>query len=277
MNVSQQDTYNLSWKIAGVLRGQLDPSVLSTYKDERLLAAHELMQLDKEMTRILTSRAAFDFENTEKVYQMVRKSNGTHLKYGPSTILASLEECQQSAAANIPLGIRLPNATVYTHSNGVETSTQSLLTSDGSWRLLVFGGNVSQPGRLKYINGLGDKFSQLANKYPCASPRLQHWLQILLFHSSNIYEVESAQFHDAYFQPHPVYGRNYFTIFGDDSSRGKLPGAHETYGIGDKGALVVVRPDQFVAWMGTLEETEKMEAWFAKFMMSETELNGARA
>lgn len=271
MNVSQQDTYNLSWKLAGVLRGQLDPSILSTYQNERLLAAHELMALDKEMTKMLMPkvRENFDMADTERVHAMVKKINGTFLTYDPSPIIASPEECQQSAASGLPLGRRFPNTIVYSQSNGTETGTQSLLKSNGSWRLLVFGGDLSQSSQLKHINSLGDKLSRLVNKYPPSSPRLQHWLQILLFHSSNIYEVNSADLHDAFFQPHPVYGRNYSTIFGDVSSaREKIAvGAHQAYAIGEKGALVVVRPDQFVAWVGTLGDTEKLETWFAKFMI----------
>ncbi|KAI5359264.1 putative FAD-binding domain, phenol hydroxylase dimerization domain, Thioredoxin-like superfamily [Septoria linicola] len=267
MNVSQQDTYNLSWKLAGVLRGQLDPSVLHTYAEERLPAAHELMRLDREMTKMLTARENFDINVAERVHDMVKKQNGTHLLYDASSLIAKPEECQQSAATKIPLGMRLSDAQVYSQANGVSSSVQTLLKSDGSWRLLVFGGDASKAEQLRYINSFGDRIAKLAQRYPAASPRLQHWLQVLLLHSSSTSDVELADFHDAYYQTHPIYGRNYFTIFGGSAPNSTGKNAHEVYEVAEKGALVVVRPDQFVAWLGTFEDMDKMENWFAKFMI----------
>lgn len=43
-NTSIQDSFNLSWKLAMVLKGQADPSLLSTYGDERLPVARQIVK-----------------------------------------------------------------------------------------------------------------------------------------------------------------------------------------------------------------------------------------
>ena len=44
---------------------------------------------------------------------------------------------------------------------------------------------------------------------------------------------------------------------------GKL---YETYGIGSEGAVVVIRPDQYVANVVPLDQTHTLEAYFGGFM-----------
>lgn len=49
MNVSMQDTYNLVWKLASVILGRVDPSILETYNSERRPVAQELMRMDSDL------------------------------------------------------------------------------------------------------------------------------------------------------------------------------------------------------------------------------------
>ena len=48
MNFSMQDTFNLGWKLASVLRGQARPQLLHTYSTERQAVAQELIDFDRE-------------------------------------------------------------------------------------------------------------------------------------------------------------------------------------------------------------------------------------
>ena len=48
MNVSMQDSFNLGWKIAAVLRGLSPPKLLETYSEERRAIAQELLDFDRE-------------------------------------------------------------------------------------------------------------------------------------------------------------------------------------------------------------------------------------
>lgn len=67
MNVSMGDTYNLGWKLAHVLQGKADPSLLSTYQHERLQTAKELIDLDRKLSTMFSSTPSADGSNTNGV------------------------------------------------------------------------------------------------------------------------------------------------------------------------------------------------------------------
>lgn len=53
MNTGIQDSYNLAWKIAGVLNGKLNASVLETYNTERVQNAKHLLNTTDKMFEIM--------------------------------------------------------------------------------------------------------------------------------------------------------------------------------------------------------------------------------
>lgn len=60
MNVSMGDTYSLGWKIAHVLQGKADPSILKTYQSERHQTAQELIDLDYKLSRMFSATPSTD-------------------------------------------------------------------------------------------------------------------------------------------------------------------------------------------------------------------------
>ena len=58
MNVSMADTWNLGWKLAAVIRGTAKPELLHTYSDERQAVAKELIDFDREFSRMFSARGA---------------------------------------------------------------------------------------------------------------------------------------------------------------------------------------------------------------------------
>lgn len=59
MNTGLQDAYNLAWKLAGVVTGQLAPAVLNSYTEERMPVAKELLNTTDKVFNIITSRSIF--------------------------------------------------------------------------------------------------------------------------------------------------------------------------------------------------------------------------
>ena len=55
MNVSMADTWNLGWKLAGVLRGTASPELLHTYSDERQKIAQQLIDFDREFSKMFSA------------------------------------------------------------------------------------------------------------------------------------------------------------------------------------------------------------------------------
>ncbi|KAK4625643.1 FAD-dependent monooxygenase hkm7 [Fulvia fulva] len=244
----------VSWKIAGVVNGQLSPKILSTYEHGRIPVARRLIAHDRDMAAVLTARQDRDGAAINKIYARLQENNGTLLQYDHcSLVTADGDTARQSAASELKLGTTFPDVTVWSQARGDMAWSQSLLKSNGQWRLMVFAGDVAQISQLATVNSLGDQIVQLA--------------------TTN--DVELPDFHEAYFPLDEVAGRRYDTIYADWPSEGKddtTVNAHKAYGVDpNKGALVLIRPDQFVAWVESLEDLGALEEWLARFMLAERE------
>ena len=58
MNVSMQDSFNLGWKLASVLRKRCAPRLLHTYSAERQAVAKELIDFDREWAQMLSGSSS---------------------------------------------------------------------------------------------------------------------------------------------------------------------------------------------------------------------------
>lgn len=63
-------------------------------------------------------------------------------------------------------------------------------------------------------------------------------------------------------------GWDYWKVFADDQSYHEGHGqAYANYGIDpSRGASVIVRPDQYVSWVGEMDDYEEMARFFSGFM-----------
>lgn len=249
----------------------MSPSVLSTYQSERLPVAYELIELDQMQGRIMDSREAPSVADVSQMVERMLKQNGTGVQYSPSALIAGPEWMSQDAAKNMRVGVRVPNTDVVNQSHGLTASMHSLLESTGLWRLLVFAGDVAKPEQLDLVNSLNKEIDSLAGRYPSASARQpEKFLEVLTVHASSVNDIESGDFASAFFPHDPVEGHTFDTIFGDftDLATEESGGSHKAYGIDpSQGALVLVRPDQVVAWVGHLTDLNMMQDWLATFMI----------
>ncbi|MBS1530443.1 MAG: FAD-dependent monooxygenase [Bacteroidetes bacterium] len=55
MNTGLQDAYNLAWKLAGVINGNLQGTILNTYADERMPVARELLNTTDRVFNVVMS------------------------------------------------------------------------------------------------------------------------------------------------------------------------------------------------------------------------------
>jgi phenol 2-monooxygenase len=67
MNVSMQDSFNLGWKIASVVKGNADRSILKTYQSERRKIAKDLIDFDHKFSRLFSGRPAKDVMDAEGI------------------------------------------------------------------------------------------------------------------------------------------------------------------------------------------------------------------
>ncbi len=272
MNVSMADTFNLGWKLASVLREQAHPRLLRTYSEERRAKAQELIDFDRDMARLFSARS--DDANSADQFQRYfqkhgRYTAGVETQYDQSLIVATSEH--QSLAAGLTVGKRFHSAPVIRLADAKPLHLGHVLKADGRWRLIAFAaaGDTGGPGGA--IAGLcdflaNDPASPVRRYTPTAGD------------SDSVIDLRTvfqAGHRDLALETmppllKPAKGRHgltdYEKIFCPDLKQG--PDLFDLRGIDrQKGALVVVRPDQFVAAVLGLADREALQAFFAGFML----------
>jgi phenol 2-monooxygenase len=161
---------------------------------------------------------------------------------------------------------------------------QRQLPSDGRFRIVVFGGNISQESQLKRVNALGEWIvKELQPRYRrMAAPNAALYMplaggsiladsvsviDVLLVHAAKREDVDLlGDLHEAYHPYDDKAGWDYYKVFVDGRDYcGEHGMAYQGYGIDEeKGAVVVVRPDGYIGLMTGLEEEEwkKVGEWF---------------
>ncbi|PWY92987.1 hypothetical protein BO94DRAFT_564190 [Aspergillus sclerotioniger CBS 115572] len=268
MNVSMQDTYNLVWKIGSVITGTAAPRILDTYDLERRPVGEELLRLDTELVEAYEQ----DTTTTEGVERVRGKyvdfMTGVGIAYGPNDLITG-DDGNQSIARNIEVGVRLASYPVVAQADGVCLQLAGRFTSNGAWRLLVFPGDLRQPHNQRNLDSFAGKFSN--------QPHLSRWqkargsgrccpLESILVHSSPRTSINLLDLPDMFHPFDEIWGWDYSRVFADDGSEGwDLGHVYDGYGIErDTGCLVLCRPDQHVAWIGSMEEVETLEHFFAR-------------
>ena len=300
MNVSMQDTYNLCWKISSVLNGTSDRSILKTYQSERRRIAQDLIAFDHKFSRLFSGRPAKDVTDEAGISMDEFKSafekgnlfaSGVAVDYGSSLIVAKDGDSaaqgdgtavhrsdvvraigKQELTSNIKLGMRMPSFKVLNQADARPWHFQELLTSNGRWRIVVFAGDVSDSSQMERVQKLGrslssPKSSFIARFTPRGRP-IDSVIEILTVHSAPRAAVELHDFPDIFRPYSDRDGWDYWKIYVDDQSYHEGHGhAYENYGVDTKkGCLVILRPDQYVSWIGNLEDVGDMDLFFSGFM-----------
>ncbi|KAJ6111278.1 hypothetical protein N7486_003513 [Penicillium sp. IBT 16267x] len=266
MNVSIQDSYNLIWKLGAVITNGADPSILETYDSERHPVAKKLMDLDE---RLVQAYEKEENDTSSGIYEVREKyagfMAGVDVTYSYSTLITKGKKDDDSnLARNIELGMRLPSFLVVHMCDGVPLHLAQKLTSNGSWRILVFPGDLRQPARMKALANFADYFSKHSYLTHLQRIKSPEWrcpiVELLLIQSCPRSGVNMLDLPELFHPFDGIMGWDYWKAFADDRDQ-----AYNGYGIdkGGSGCLVLCRPDQHVAWLGSLEHTTGLDQYFS--------------
>lgn len=297
MNISMQDCYNLGWKVALVAKGLAKPEILSTYQTERRRVAQDLIEFDHRFSRLFSGRPAKDVMDTEGISMEVFKdafekgnmfASGLSVNYGPSCLIAKVgdagEEGDGSKAAKsltlskatskpdlatgLPIGMRFNSFKVLNQADARPWHFQERLKADGRFRIVLFAGDVIKPEQQKRVKDLCavlDAPGSFLRRVTPASKPIDSVVEILTIHSSKRTETELLRDFPSILHPFDDHrGWDYNKVFVDDVSYHEGFGdAYKNYGVDkERGCVVVARPDQYVAWVGELEDFQGLEAYF---------------
>lgn len=276
MNFSMQDTFNLGWKLASVLRGQCAPELLHTYSAERQPAAQALIDFDREWAKMFSDKpkqgaggeadGGVDPKEFQKYFvRHGRFTAGMGTHYTPSVITGA--DTHQSLAGGFVIGTRFHSAPVVRITDAKPMHLGHVGKADGRWRLYAFAGadDAGLRGLCEFLENAADS---PVRKYTRAGQDLDS-----VFDVRGIYQ-QAHQGLDIRTMPallQPLKGRyglrDYEKVFSPDLKNG--PDIFDLRGIDRaRGALVVVRPDQYIAHVLPLDAHRELADFFAGFMLA---------
>jgi len=272
----------LQQKLALVLKHTCHPHILTTYATERRQIAHDLIAFDHKFSRLFSGRPAKDamdeagvsMSEFKKIYLQGQEfASGIAVDYAESVLVKKQgREQKQKLAGNVKVGKRFPSALVCNQSDARPWHLQHWLKSDGRFHVVLFAGAVLSPPQKTRVGKCAEALEKLLQRYQRPDEALNSVIQILTVHSSSRQALENGIFDFPEVLRGPCdanTGWDYNRIFVDEESYHEGGGkAYEAYGVDkERGCLVVCRPDQYVGWIGELEEVEELSKWFEGFMV----------
>lgn len=284
MNVSMNDTYNLGWKLAAVLRGRAQPKLLHTYSEERQAIAKILIDFDREMSRMFAAKPKGkdnqpDSEDSvdPAVFQefwerQARFMAGVETCYTPG-ILTTADTPHQKLATGYKVGTRFQSDKVLRASDAKPVHLGHNMKADGRWRIVLFG-DKSEPASAVSRMAKMCVFleTMLIPEYTPPDADIDSVFDVrAVFQQSrktfNVTELPSLLL------PHKgkLGLQDYEKAFTDEESYGFGFGdIYRTRGVNqENGCVVVVRPDQYISAVLPLSEEshEHLSKFFGGFMV----------
>ncbi|KAK8050068.1 hypothetical protein PG994_011798 [Apiospora phragmitis] len=300
MNISMQDCYNLGWKLGLVCRGIAQPSILKTYQSERRRIARDLIEFDNRFARLFSGRPAKDIMDAEGVSMDEFKEAfvqgnmfacGLSVNYGPSNLVFKPGDAgeqgdgsavappavvmseadfdrKQALATGIPVGMRFNSFQVLNQSDARPWQLQKRLPADGRFRVVLFAGDIHHAQQKARVEAFCAKLD--------APSSFLHRV-ILTVHSAKRWDTELLRDFPEVLHPfRRATGWSYDKVYVDDVSYHEGFGdAYRNYGVDkERGCVVIVRPDQYVAWVGDLEDFGEVQAYFEGCLVLQDYANG---
>lgn len=227
MNTGVHDAINLSWKLAGTIKGLYDPSILLTYEQERRPAAQKLIDIDKRVTQLISADLPEDVaagrdmnELMSELINTTRSFNtGLGIGYRPNLVNSSIVN-----AGTISTGERGPDGLLRRPGLRVSHRLQEILKNNVKLHVLVFTGACHKT--MPQLKDISDfmKSSSLTHG-------LKHALDFLTImpgHGTSVYEALSGL---------DAFGR----VWWDPDEH-----VYSAYGVMDDGGILVMRPDGYI-------------------------------
>ncbi|KIK97534.1 hypothetical protein PAXRUDRAFT_136127 [Paxillus rubicundulus Ve08.2h10] len=269
MNASMNDSHNLAWKLAQVLRGWASPSLLKTYELERRQFAQDLITFDKEYSVLFSGKPRTgDNPNGLSHENFVRVSEkfgslitGIGVQYAPSSLV---NVKHQGCASNLVIGQRMLPQIFVRAADALPIEIQDMLPADVRFKILIFTGILTDT-QISNVNSLAmqlGKPSSFLQKYT------KHGNVWSLFDIITIVagRKEEANFLDV----PPLFRQHWSKVLLDDVDVTQRRGGcgYETFGI-DPTAItfVVVRPDGYVGMVAPSPALDDVDSYFSSFLI----------
>jgi phenol 2-monooxygenase len=268
MNVSLQDGFNIGWKLGHVLDGRAPEALLDTYSAERQVVAKNLIDFDKKWSSLMAAKPE-ELEDPSAVQEFYLETfefpAGFMTQYPPSLLIG--EPVHQALATGYPLGKRFRSAEVVRVSDATPMHLGHHARADGRWRIYVFADREEA--------GVASPLSDFAEwlEHSPDSPVLAHTpagadlgalFDVKVIYQQRFDAVDLRRVPRVFL---PQTGALRLIDYQKVYAAGPAPDGtgediFEARGIDRAGAVVVVRPDQYVANVLPLSARDALSGFF---------------
>jgi phenol 2-monooxygenase len=275
MNVSMQDTFNLGWKLISVLEGRAKLELLRTYTVERHAIAQGLIDFDKEWSKIMASPpkdpsrpelGGLDPAELQAYFvKSGRYTAGVATYYPPATVLTA-EATHQNLAKGFTIGMRFHSAPVVRLADAKPVHLGHAARADGAWRIYAFADASGQRLR-KLADFLAESPNSPIRRFTPAGANIDSVIDVRAVFQQGHRDLKVEELPSILLPRKGRFGLiDYEKAYCPDLKNG--PDIFELRGIDrEKGAIVVVRPDQYVSNVLPLDAHDELTAYFGRFLL----------
>lgn len=247
MNTGVHDAVNLSWKLAGAVKGWYGPQALQTYNDERRATAQHLITLDQEFATLISGNIPDKYKgasiNAAELFgklfaESVQFNTGLGISYEESIFNKPVD------SGMVTEGHRGPDALITAPGSQVPIRLHQVLKNTGKWDIIVFSGQpiVTEAKLLQSLEALKEMQSTL--------PKGLLRFTIIIAGAYNDGRCVSGAARIGNF----YYDGRY--------------AAYDRYSISTTGGgIVVLRPDGLVGYAAPMDDTKSIADFFNGFIV----------
>jgi phenol 2-monooxygenase (NADPH) len=275
MNVSMADAWNLGWKLAAVLRGRARPELLHTYSEERQAVAQELIDFDREFSRLFSAsatksgdleRASVNPDEFQRYFiAQGRFTAGVATRYAPSMITA--EPRYQHLAEGFQIGTRFHSARVIRLADAKPIHLGHVHRADGAWRIYIFADrdDPSLAGsRMHELCRFLESDASPVKRFTPAAAEPDSVIDIRAIFQQSHHDLAIDHMPSVLLPRKGKFGLiDYEKMFCPDPDADDI---FDLRGVNrEAGCMVVVRPDQYVSHVLPLDQHEELVSFFSGF------------
>lgn len=270
LNTSMQDAYNLTWKLALVLKGVAKPSLLDSYESERVLVARQLINFDLQLSKSFANDQKTNAPSVDDVVERSKAfTSGLGIQYPPEIQSGSTGEADIVVASPDTLGVlsvgkRFPLAYFRRVIDWTPVNLLDDLPSFGRYHIIALTGQEVRAS-LKALEHLDSPSSPLSRFAETTSG----WHRESVRHFAPVQGNESAIVDFAVIFPVRLDSTDWL----DESSllrRWRWRIYSDEHGFyyekckidTSKGALAIVRPDGYVGAILELADAQGLREYF---------------
>lgn len=271
MNVSIQDGFNIAWKLGQVVSGLAPKELLRTYHSERQPAAANLIRFDKEWSTLMaTPTDALKNPTEVEDYYVAAEEFAAGFQTEYEANLITCQNAHQKLAEGFPVGKRFKSYPAMRRADANLKQLGHAHFADGRYRIYIFADPEHPASEASQVRKLANLLDQEESFYRRLTPKGANddgtfEIQVVFQQYYRDFEVTdvppifrprtgkfSVELWENIWAAHPSDGQDIF----------------DARQISRQGAIVVVRPDQYVGGLFSLSEVGELEKYFSSVLLA---------